>query len=50
LHFDKEPLAPGPINHLVGVKGAGSPNVTITNVTAATAGKIYQVNLLYGEV
>ena len=25
-------------------------NITITNVNAATAGKIYQANLLYGEV
>ncbi|GAH46216.1 unnamed protein product [marine sediment metagenome] len=33
-----------------GLGADAGTNVTITNITAATAGKIYQVNLLYGEV
>ena len=33
-----------------GLGADAGTNVTITNVNAATAGKIYQANLLYGEV
>lgn len=33
-----------------GLGADAGTNITITNVNAATAGKIYQANLLYGEV
>lgn len=33
-----------------GLGADGGTDITITNVTAAGAGKIYQANLLYGEV
>jgi hypothetical protein len=41
-------IDPVPINE--GLPADAATNVTVTAVTAAGAGKIYQANLLYGEV